>query len=134
MARPRLLLAEDHPAVAAQLRSLLEPEFDVVATVGDGFALLGAERSLRPDVIVADIGMPLLDGIAAAAEILRADPAARVVFVSVHGDPAVVRQATGVGAVAFVHKTSAGDDLVPAVRSALRGRTGGPRRTIEEMD
>src|SRR5689334_19446287 len=92
MDRARVLLAEDHADVAAQLRTLLEPEFEVVTTVGDGYAMLGAARALRPDVIVADIAMPLLDGMTAAAELLREEPEARIVFLSVHRDAALVQR------------------------------------------
>ena len=118
-----MLLAEDHPDVATQLRALLEPEFEVMTTVGDGFAMLGAARALRPDVIVADIAMPLLDGITAAAELLREVPKARVVFVSVHRDAALVQQCMTLGALGYVSKLNAGDELLPALRAALAGRT-----------
>lgn len=76
--RARVLLADDHPAVAKELCALLQTEFDVIATVGDGEALLAAAHALAPDVIVTDIAMPALDGIAAASEILRRNPAARI--------------------------------------------------------
>jgi DNA-binding NarL/FixJ family response regulator len=121
MERARVLLAEDHADVAEQLRVLMEPEFEVVTTVADGYAMLGAARALRPDVIVADIAMPLLDGMSAAAEVLRDDPAARVVFVSVHRDAALVQQCMAVGALGYVSKLTAGNELLPALRAALRG-------------
>src|SRR6478752_4606553 len=119
MDRARVLLAEDHADVAGQLRALMEPEFEVMTTVGDGYAMLGAARALRPDVIVADIAMPLLDGMSAAAEVLRDDPAARVVFVSVHRDAALVQQGLAVGALGYVSKLTAGNELIPALRAAL---------------
>ena len=72
--RVRVLLADDHPMVAKELCALLQLEFDVIATVGDGDALLAAAEALAPDVIVTDIAMPGLDGIAAASEILRRNP------------------------------------------------------------
>jgi len=92
MYRARVLLVEDHADVAEQLRALLEPEFDVVAAVSDGYAMLGAALKLRPDLIVSDIAMPLLDGMSAAEELLREHPEARVVFVSVHRDAALVQR------------------------------------------
>lgn len=119
MVRPRILIAEDHADVAAQLRDVLGDAFDVVATVSDGFAMVGAARTLRPDVIIADVAMPLMDGISAAAEVRRDGLESRIVFVSVHGEPAVVRQAMAAGGSAFVSKLRAGEDLVPAVWSAL---------------
>jgi DNA-binding NarL/FixJ family response regulator len=121
MSRVRVLLADDHAAVAEQLRGLLEAEFDVVATVGDGRALLAAAAALHPDVIVTDIAMPGLDGLAAAREVLQRDSDARVVFVTVHSHPALVQQSLAVGALGYVLKHTAADDLVPAVHAALRG-------------
>src|SRR5262249_59954166 len=88
---------------------------------GDGHALLEAAAKYRPDVIVADIAMPGLDGIAAARALLRADPGARIVFVTVHGEPELVQQALAVGVLGYVLKLAAGDELVPAVHAALRG-------------
>lgn len=117
----RVLVADDHAAMANQLRALLEPEFDVVAIVRDGDTLLDAAAELAPDVIVCDIAMPGLDGIAATAEIRRRDPRARIVFVTVHDEPALIQQGLDAGALGYVLKLSAGEDLVPAVRAALRG-------------
>jgi DNA-binding NarL/FixJ family response regulator len=119
--RPRVLLAEDHPRVAAELRRLLEPEFDVVGTVGDGDALLRAADDARPDVIVTDIAMPGLDGIAATAALLARRPGTRVVLVTVHDDPELVERGYAAGALAYVLKLTAADELVPAVRTAMRG-------------
>jgi len=115
-------LADDHPGVVEDLRAVLEPEFEVVATVGDGNALVAAAETLAPDVIVTDIAMPGLNGIAAAGEILRRNPAARVVFVTVHSDPEVVQKGLAIGALGYVLKLTAGDDLVPAIRAVLRGK------------
>ena len=119
--RPRILLADDHPETAELLCSLLQPECDVIARVHDGWALISAAARLRPDVIVSDIAMPGPEGIAAAAAILQLNPAARVVFVSVHGDPLVVARGLATGALGYVLKVVAGDELLPAVRAALRG-------------
>jgi DNA-binding NarL/FixJ family response regulator len=121
MDRARVLLAEDFQAVAEELRRVLESEFDVIATVEDGCALVSAAQSLRPDVIVTDISMPRLDGLTAAAQVMRADRAARIVFVTVHGEPAMVQRAFDLGALGYVLKLAAGDDLLPAVRAAMRG-------------
>ena len=105
----------------ALLQELLQTDFEVVATVQDGRALVDAEASLSPDVIVTDIAMPILDGIAAAREILRRNPRARVVFVTVYADPAMVRRGLAIGGLGYVQKVAAGDELVPAVWAALRG-------------
>ena len=121
MKRMRVLLADDHPGNMALLCSLLQPEFDVVAQVQDGHALVSAAEALSPDVIVSDISMPGLDGVTAAAAILRKNPAARIVFVTIHGDPIVRERALATGALGYVQKLVAGDELLPAVRAALRG-------------
>jgi DNA-binding NarL/FixJ family response regulator len=119
--RGRVLLAEDHPAVAEDLRAVLEPEFDVIATVGDGYGLVAAADTLTPDVIVTDIPMPGLDGLAAAGEILETNPCARIVFVTVHNDASIVQKAFATGVLGYVLKLTAGDELVAATHAALRG-------------
>jgi DNA-binding NarL/FixJ family response regulator len=119
--RPRLLLADDHPQTAMLLRRLLLSEFDVLALVTDGQELIGAAERLLPDVIVSDITMPGVDGISAVSQILRNNPDARVVFVTVHGDPVLVERGLSTGALGYVLKAAAGEDLIPAVRAALRG-------------
>jgi DNA-binding NarL/FixJ family response regulator len=119
--RPRVVLADDHPGIAGQLRALLEPEFDVVATVEDGNALVEAVARFRPDAIVTDVAMPGLDGIAAAGRIRAKNPDARIVLVSIHQDAAVVDRGLAAGALGYVAKVAAGEDLAPAVRAALRG-------------
>ena len=121
MDHPRLLLAEDHAETAELLCDLLQPEFDVIAQVQDGLSLVAAAEQLSPDVIVSDISMPGLDGIAAAIAILRANAAARIILVTVHADPLLAERGMAVGAMGYVLKRMAGDELIPAVQSALRG-------------
>ena len=117
-----MLLADDHAATAGELQRLLQPHFEVVALVEDGRALVSAAAEFSPDVIVADISMPILDGIDAVALILRGDPAARIVLVTVHDEPMLVDRGLAAGALGYVLKDSAGDELVPAIRAALAGR------------
>jgi len=121
MDRSRVLLAEDHPGVAEQLRKLLEVEFDVVGTVADGHALLRAADECHPDVIVTDIMMPGLDGIAVTAALIARRLCTRVVLVTVHDDPGLAERGYAAGALAYVLKHSAGHELVPAIRAAMRG-------------
>jgi DNA-binding NarL/FixJ family response regulator len=121
MKRARVLLADDHADVAKQLRFILETEFDVVAVVGDGSALLAAASVLEPDVIVTDIAMPGMDGIVATTEILRRTPNARIVVVTSHDEMGVQRRALAAGALGYVTKFSADDELLPAVHAAFRG-------------
>lgn len=123
MSRPRVLLADDHRMVAEGLKTLLSPDFDLVGMVEDGAALVEAARVLRPDVIVADIGMPRLNGFEALAELRKEDPGVRVVFLTMHQEAAYARRALEAGALGFVLKHSAPDELVTAIRAALEGRT-----------
>lgn len=121
MTRATVVLAEDHPPVAEQIRAVLEEAFDVLAVVGHGEALLKAVRRLRPDVVVTDIGMPGMDGLQAARVLLSERPGLPVVFITVHDDPMLARAALAIGK-AYVLKASAGDELPDAVRSALDDR------------
>jgi DNA-binding NarL/FixJ family response regulator len=121
MSQPRLLLADDHRETAELLCGLLQSDFDVVGQVQDGLALVSAVERLSPDVIVSDISMPGLDGLSASAVILRRNPAARIVLVTVHCDPILAERGLETGALGYVLKWTAGDELVRAVHSALRG-------------
>jgi DNA-binding NarL/FixJ family response regulator len=124
-ARARVLLADDHRGVALLLRGILDQEFEVVATVEDGFALVAAARRLAPDVIVTDICMPGLDGIAAAAELLNDDPQSRVVLVTSDFAADTAHRAAELGVLGLVAKPAAVRTLVPAVRAALAGKRYG---------
>src|SRR5262245_9556365 len=120
MERPRVLLADDNPAMAAELRALLEAELDVVATVGDGSALIAAADAVRPDVVVTDIVMPGPSGIDVTVELCRRYPGIPVVLVTIHDDPALVERGRAAGALGHVLKIAAARDLVPAVHAVLR--------------
>lgn len=122
MERPRVLLAEDNPAMAVELRMLLETELDVVATVADGAALIAVVDATQPAVVVTDIVMPGRNGIDATAELLRRRPGIRVVLVTIHDDPALVARGLAAGALGYVTKARAATDLLPAVAAALGGR------------
>ena len=122
MCRPRLLLADDHPQAAKLLRGLLEHDFDVVGDVRDGAALVAAVDALMPDVIVSDVSMPTLDGVAATRQILERHPGARVVLVTVFPETVLAERGLAAGALGYVSKLKAGEDLVPAVHAALGGR------------
>ena len=122
-ARPRVLLADDHLLVAEALKSLLTPEFELVGVVGDGRALLEDALRLRPDVIVADITMPQLNGIDALVQLRQLGSKAPVVFLTMHRDVAFARRALEAGAAGFVLKHSAPSELVTALHAALEGQT-----------
>jgi DNA-binding NarL/FixJ family response regulator len=121
MNRPTIILAEDHPNVAEQLRKLLADSFDVVAVVGHGEALVKTALRVKPDIVVTDISMPGMDGMRAAQEILLHQPSLGVVFVTVHDDRALARKALTIG-LGYVLKASAGDELVDAVNAVLEGQ------------
>jgi DNA-binding NarL/FixJ family response regulator len=123
MNRPRILIADDHRILAEGLRSLLEPEFTIVAVVENGRELVAAARKHRPDVIIADITMPSLNGIEAAAQLRAMGVKARIVFLTMHHEIAYARRAMEVGASGYVLKHSAAAEMVTAVREALRGQT-----------
>ncbi|HET7804269.1 MAG TPA: response regulator transcription factor [Pseudolabrys sp.] len=123
MNRPRVLLADDHRMVTEGLKSLLADDFELVGTVENGHALLAAAKKLRPDVIVADITMPQLNGIDALHQLKKHDPGVKVVFLTMHQDPAYARRALEAGAAGFVVKHAASEELVMAINAALKGKT-----------
>lgn len=123
MGRLRVLLAEDHRTVAELLRRLLEVECDVVGVVPDGHSLIAAVDTLRPDVIVSDITMPGCDGLAATVAILSRWTGARIVLVTVRDEPPIIRKAIALGALGFVLKDDASEELLTAVRAAQAGQS-----------
>lgn len=123
MKRLRVLLADDHQIVAEGLRNLLESEFEIAGIVEDGRALIKAAEKLLPDVIVADISMPLLNGIEAVRQVKEINPDIKVVFLTMHPDVAYAVRAFEVGASGYVLKLSASSELVTAIHEAIKGRT-----------
>jgi len=123
MKRTRVLLADDHVLVAEALKGLLSEEFDLVGVVEDGRALVKAAQELQPDVVVADIAMPHLNGLEALPHVKTVAPSAHVVFLTMHRDVAYARRALEAGASGFVLKHSAPAELILAINSALQGRT-----------
>ena len=123
MKRSRVLLADDHRLVAEGLKSLLSAEFELVGVVEDGHALIEAVQKLRPDVIVADITMPHLNGIDALVRLKRDGIQVPVVFLTMHVEVAYARRALEGGALGYVLKHSAPAELVTAIRAALDGKT-----------
>jgi len=120
---PRVLLADDHLLVAEAIRSMLTPEFDLVGVVEDGRALVEAAGRLRPDVIVADITMPHLNGIDALAQLRQGGDRVPLVFLTMHRDATFARRALDAGASGFVLKHSAASELITAIHAALEGKT-----------
>ncbi|HXZ28716.1 MAG TPA: response regulator transcription factor [Terriglobales bacterium] len=119
----RLLLADDHTLVAEACKSLLEPEFQVVGIVPDGRALLRAALEHRPDAVVVDVGMPLLNGLDAGEQIKRLLPAVKLVYLTMEAAPELAAEAFRRGASGYVLKSAAAEELVTALRRVLRGES-----------
>ena len=122
MTRPRVLLADDHTLLVDGLRSLLEPQCELVGTVEDGRALVEAAQKLHPDVILLDISMPLLNGLEAAHQLKELVPDSKLIFLTMHADRSYVREAFRAGASGYLLKRSAVSELEHAISVVLRGR------------
>jgi DNA-binding NarL/FixJ family response regulator len=120
--RPQILIADDHVLFAEALRALLEKSYRVVGIVGDGRALVNAAARLNPDVIVVDIGMPLLNGLDAAQQIREQLPKVKIVFLTMQDNPNLAAAALEPGSAGFVLKHSAGSELLKAIEEVLHGR------------
>lgn len=121
--RPRILLADDHQIVVDGLRSLLDGEFDLAGVAANGLEMIEQARVLNPDVIVADVSMPLLNGIDAVRKLREEGSTAKVIFLTMHPDVTYLSRALEAGASAYVLKHAASDELVTAIRQVLRGGT-----------
>jgi DNA-binding NarL/FixJ family response regulator len=123
MKRPRILLADDHKLMAEALQHLLATDFDVVATVSDGRALIKAAGELKPELVVVDIGMPLLNGLDAADQLKALQPDIKVVFLTQNREPRYAVEAFRRKASGYLLKDSAASELTTAIREALQGRS-----------
>lgn len=123
MAKLRVLLADDHTLLLDACRKMLEEDFEVPAVFTDGRALLEGAASFKPDVVVLDISMPLLNGVDAGRELKKRMPAVKLVFLTMYPDPGLAREAMRAGASAYLLKTSAGSELVKAIHEAVKGRS-----------
>lgn len=121
MAKPRILLADDHTLVAEAFKRLLEPEFEVVGTVGDGRALLRAAPDLKPDVVLVDLNMPLLNGLDASEQLKQILPQVKIIVLTMNEDPDIAAETMDKWASGYLLKKSAGSELLKAVRDVLRG-------------
>ena len=121
--RPRVVIADDHTLVAELCKRLLESEYDVVGIVGDGRALVQAAEELKPDVIVVDIAMPVLNGFDAGLRVKERFPAVKVLYLTMNSDPELAAEALCRGCSGYLLKTCAVSELVTAVRTVLRGKT-----------
>lgn len=122
MGRPRVLLADDYRMIADALASLLKESFDLVGIVQDGRSLVEEATRLKPEVIVTDVFMPLLNGIDAVRQIKSAGVDSKIVFLTVHTEAKLAAEAFRAGASGFVSKESAGEELIQAIQSVVQGR------------
>jgi DNA-binding NarL/FixJ family response regulator len=116
------LLADAHETILARVRTVLGDDFEIVGAVGNGYDAVSETQRLDPDVLIIDICMPALDGLQAARRLQSQNARARLVFLTVHEDPDFVSAAFSAGASAYVAKSRATTDLVPAVRAAVEGQ------------
>lgn len=123
MKKPTVILADDHTLVLEGFRRLLEAQCELLSTVGDGQALLKAVAQQHPDIVILDISMPVMNGIEAARALKSQFPSVKLLFVTMHADPAYIRAAFQAGASGYILKQSLGDELTQALHAVLRGHT-----------
>jgi DNA-binding NarL/FixJ family response regulator len=122
MRRTTVLLADDHAIVAEGLATLLHGPFELVGTVGDGSQLIQAARELQPDVIVADLAMPVMSGLEALRQLKAERLDAKVIFLTMHADAPLASEALRAGAAGYVLKQCAGEELIRAIQEVVEGR------------
>jgi DNA-binding NarL/FixJ family response regulator len=123
MTSPRVMLADDHTILLEAFRKLLEPQFEVVGTVSDGRALLDAAPALKPDVVLVDVGMPLMNGLEAGLRLKELMPAAKIIFLTMNEDPELAVKAMRSGASGYLLKSSAASELIRAIQLSLKGKS-----------
>ena len=123
MARPRILVADDHLMLLDAFKALLEPDFDVVGTVTDGRQLLEEFSRLHPDVVLLDVAMPLLNGLDAGRQLKMQRRSVKLIYITMNPDPDLAGEALRLGASGYLLKSSAAQELRQAIQEALRGRS-----------
>jgi DNA-binding NarL/FixJ family response regulator len=123
MKKARIILADDHTILLDALKNLIEPEFEVVALCSDGREVIKAAAELNPNVVVLDIGMPTMNGLNAGQRLKQILPTVKLVYLTMNQDPDMASEAFRLGASAYLLKTSAGSELIGALREVVRGGT-----------
>lgn len=131
--RKKVLIADDHQLIVDGLVRILEPDYDILKPALDGRALLRSVAELRPDVVVADISMPLLNGLDAAAELTESYPDVKVIIVTMHADVSFAARAFDAGAAGYLLKQSASSELKTAIETVLRGETYIPPNMADKL-
>jgi DNA-binding NarL/FixJ family response regulator len=121
MKKPRIIIADDHVLIVEAFKNLLEPEFDVVESVADGRRLLEVAQQLKPDVVLLDIGLPLLNGAEAGRRLHEMLPRCKIVVITMYDDVSLSADALQNWAAGYLLKTSAASELLKAVREVLKG-------------
>jgi DNA-binding NarL/FixJ family response regulator len=121
--RPRIFLADDHPAVLKATTALLKPQFDIVGNAMDGKTLVSEVLRLFPDVVVIDITMPVMNGIDATRRLRESAPSVKIVFLTVHAEQPFMEACMAEGALGYVLKAHMKGHLIPAIQAALVGRS-----------
>lgn len=122
MSRPRVLLVDDHTMVLDGFRKLLEDRCEIVGVAEDGRTLLRMAQELQPEIVTLDISMPQLNGVDAARKLKKILPRTKLIFVTMHADPAYVNEAFKAGASGYLLKRSAGSELLQAIQSVMDGQ------------
>ena len=123
MPLPRVMLADDHTMLVEAFRKLLESKCEIVGTASDGRVLLETAPQIKPDVIIVDIAMPLMNGLEAGLRLKKLMPAVKLIFLTMNEDPDLAMEAMRCGASGYLLKTSAGSELTRAIQMALKGKT-----------
>jgi DNA-binding NarL/FixJ family response regulator len=123
LSQPRVLLADDYPALLQATTALLKSQFDVVGIATDGASLVSEALRLRPDIIVTDITMPVMSGIEAVHQLRKSAPSAKIVFLTIHSEAEFVKACLDEGALGYVIKSQMRTHLIPAIRAAVVGQT-----------
>jgi DNA-binding NarL/FixJ family response regulator len=135
--RSRILLADDHGLILAGTRALLDAQYEIVGQLTDGQSLVAAAMLLRPDLIILDISMPVMNGIDAARQIRKEWPDVKLLFVSMHSGPVYLREAMDAGGAGYVIKSAANEELRIAVDRVLKGQVyisaAFDRETVESV-
>ncbi len=134
MVRSKIFIADDHELVIEAFKKLLESDFDVVGTATDGLSLLQAAPRLKPDVVLIDLAMPLLNGLEAGRQLKSMMPAVKLVFVTMNEDPDIAREAMRKGASGYLLKSSGREELFQAIRLALKGSSYISARIAKGME
>ena len=120
MRRMTVLLADDYPLICEAIERLLEPDFEVIDRVADGRTLVARALELHPDLVLVDVGLPVVNGLEAARQLKNSIPQLKLIFLSMNADPEIIREAFRIGASGYVLKNTMSEQLLPAIHNAMQ--------------